>query len=166
MTYTPQHVANYFLDKSEQSDMPMTLLKLLKLVYIGYGWNLALTSEKLFNEKIEAWKHGPVVPSIYDEFKHFGKQLITDSSVDVDLDTGEILYPKINSADAKTDLILGKVWSVYKDFSAWTLRNKTHEIGSPWQQVYIEGRLAIVIPDEKIKEHYEERIKTYLAAAA
>jgi uncharacterized phage-associated protein len=41
--YTPSHIANYFLKRAESQGE----FKLLKLVYIGYGWVLALTDRKL-----------------------------------------------------------------------------------------------------------------------
>lgn len=46
--YTPQHVANFFLDRAEEEGFPLTQLKLMKLVYIAYGWHLAITGEALF----------------------------------------------------------------------------------------------------------------------
>lgn len=49
----------------------MSLLKLIKLVYLAYGWSIAL-DYRLFDEPIVAWKHGPVIRSLYHEFKHFG----------------------------------------------------------------------------------------------
>jgi uncharacterized phage-associated protein len=166
MTYTPQHVANFILEQGEKDNIDISPMKLLKLVYIAYGWVLALTDTRLFEEDIQAWKHGPVVPSIYHEFKHFGKMPVTERAMAVDLDTSTTTYPSFAPNDTQTKLILGKVWSVYKDFSGWALRNKTHAHGSPWQQVYKPGELETLIPDEKIKAHYQERIKTYIDAAA
>jgi uncharacterized phage-associated protein len=166
MKYTPQHIANFILERGEQDKVEISPMKLLKLVYISYGWVLALTDKKLFEEDIQAWKHGPVIPSIYHEFKHFGKLPITERALVVDLDAETVTCPTVSRDDRDTNLILGKVWSVYKDFSGWSLRNKTHEEGTPWKDVYKPGEFETVIPDDKIKSHYKERIKTYLDAAA
>ena len=54
------------LNKKVVTDL--TNLKLQKLLYCAYGVHLALFSEKLFNDQIQAWKLGPVVPIIYQEF--------------------------------------------------------------------------------------------------
>ncbi len=40
-------------------------MKLHKLLYYAAGWHLGFTGEPLFDEDIEAWQYGPVVPSIY-----------------------------------------------------------------------------------------------------
>lgn len=162
-TYTPQQVANFFLDKSEVEGLPMTQLKLLKLVYIAYGWVLALTDEKLFGEPIEAWQHGPVVESLYHEFKHFKKAPITGRSEDVDLDSWEVVQPRIPEDDHDTVGILNKVWVAYRHFQAWDLRNKTHEKDGPWDRVYVAGEHGITLKDEDICEHYRDRITKYLA---
>lgn len=50
----------------------MTNKKLQKLCYYAQGWNLGITGEKLFNERIEAWVHGPVCPELYDRYKGYG----------------------------------------------------------------------------------------------
>lgn len=165
MAYTPQQIANYFLERAEIERVPMTQLKLIKLVYIAYGWYLALTNKKLFSEEIQAWKHGPVVRSIYDEFKDYGKRPIDRRSYDLDLDTFEMHAPQIDAADKDTALVLDRVWGSYKRLDAWTLREKTHEFDSPWHRVYKEGVMNITLNDSDIREHYTQRIRQYLDAA-
>ena len=162
--YTAQHIANFFLDAAEAENMPMTQLKLLKLVYIAYGWYLALTGERLFREPIEAWKHGPVVRSLYHEFKHFRKDPISGRSEDIDLDTWDTVAPRIPASDEDTTLILHKVWAAYRRFRAWDLREKTHEAGGPWAKVYQPEMEGIPLKDEDILAHYSKRIAQYLDA--
>ena len=67
--YTAFHIANYFLWRAWEEGVEVTPLKLIKLVYIAYGWNLVLNKDrpKLFEERIEAWKYGPVIPSVYHD---------------------------------------------------------------------------------------------------
>jgi uncharacterized phage-associated protein len=54
-------VARYILEVSEN----MTALKLQKLVYYSQVWSLVWDEEPLFNENIEAWANGPVVPDLF-----------------------------------------------------------------------------------------------------
>jgi len=162
MTYKPQHVANFFLDKADEDGIAVTQLKLIKLVYIAYAWYLALTGKRLFSEPIEAWQHGPVVESIYHEFKHFKKSKIVGRSVEVDFDDWETFTPHVPDSDKETNLILGKVWASYRRFSAWDLRNKTHEAGGPWHKVYKRGEEGIVLNDDDIQAHYIKKITLYL----
>lgn len=164
--YSAQHVANFFLKKGEEEARPLTPLKLLKLVYIAHGWHLALTNTRLFEDEIEAWQHGPVIPSLYHEFKHYGKSPIDELASSFDLDSFDLNEPEIPKSDTKTLKILEYVWNSYKFLTGWTLRNKTHSTGGPWDQVYKDGEKGISIPDDIVKAHYEERIGKYLEAAS
>jgi len=160
MTYTPQHIANYFLQRARSEGEKISPLKLLKLVYIAYGWNIALTKgDKLFDEPIEAWEHGPVVPTLYHEFKHYGRNAITELSEEYDAEMAHFTIPEVDDEDTK--LILSKVWAAYKHFSPWTLRNKTHEEDGPWDRVYDRHMRSNPLNDDDIKEHYERRLATY-----
>ncbi len=71
-------IANYFVRKSLDSGIPVTPMKLVKLVYVAHGWYLGLTGEPLIAEGVQAWKYGPVVPSVYDKFKMYGGSAITE----------------------------------------------------------------------------------------
>ncbi len=172
MTYTPQHIANYFLDRAAEEGKRLSPLKLVKLVYIAYGWYLALKDQKLFNEPIEAWQHGPVIPSVYHEFKHYGSSPIVGNSVTVDYEdlegklNLEISTPRVPDTDAEANIVLDNVWKSYKDYTAWQLREMTHEDGTPWKRVYVDGVRGIKMQDDHIREHYVDRIGQYIEASS
>ena len=44
---------------------PMTAMKLQKLVYYCQAWSLVWDELPFFNEQIEAWANGPIVPELY-----------------------------------------------------------------------------------------------------
>lgn len=165
MTYTPQHIANYFLERAELEGVRISPLKLIKLVYIAYGWYLALLGKKLYNEEIEAWKHGPVIPSIYHEFKEFGSGVIDRRAYDLDLETLDFYAPQVDEADDESRFVLDRVWASYRRFSGWQLREKTHEPDSPWSKVYKDNVRGITLNDDDIKKHFVEKIDGYLKAA-
>ncbi|MFY0614250.1 MAG: SocA family protein [Hyphomicrobiaceae bacterium] len=160
--YTPQHVANYFLKRADEENRPITQLKLIKLVYIAHGWNLALLGEPLFDEPVQAWRYGPVVPSVYHEFKHFGRRSIDQMAENLDLDTMAAECPQIPKSDAQTHKILNLVWNAYRKFSGEALIEKTHEEGSPWSETFEPGVRYSVIDDDLIRQHFEERISAYV----
>lgn len=58
---TVHDVAAYILEKRGR----MTTMKLQKLVYYSQAWSLVWDEEPLFDEPIEAWTNGPVVPALY-----------------------------------------------------------------------------------------------------
>jgi uncharacterized phage-associated protein len=159
--YLPAHIANYFLWLARQENIDdVTPMKLIKLVYFGYAWCYAVFDRKLFTEKVEAWRHGPVVPSIYHEFKRFGKLPIDSYAIDVSLETGKTSYHMIERDDDYAVKILSAVWDFYKDKSGEELSRITHENGSPWCDAYEQGKNT-PMDDSKIKERALEGIVKY-----
>lgn len=66
-------VARYFLALAdEEAGDLVSNLKLQKLLYYAQGFHLAMTGRPLFDEPIQAWMHGPVVPAVYHAFKVYG----------------------------------------------------------------------------------------------
>ena len=63
-------VANFFIDLyNSVPEGQVTNLSLNKLLYFAQGHSLAENGKPLFDEPIEAWQYGPVVPSVYHTFK-------------------------------------------------------------------------------------------------
>ena len=79
-TYTSDRVADMLIHLARERGIDITNLKLQKLLYYAQAWNLVFTGEPLFSGDIEAWVHGPVVPSVFRRFKAFGWNTI-DSPV-------------------------------------------------------------------------------------
>ena len=156
------NIANFFIKKSKEEDVPITPLKLIKLVYMGYGWVAAVLGEELFEEPIEAWKHGPVISSIYHEFKHFGKQPIDEYGIIYDWEADTITRPFVTADQKDIFFILTYVWDIYKRYNAWGLTKLTHKEDSPWSAFYEKGKRR-EIPFENIRKHFHEKIKEYLA---
>ncbi len=127
--YSPHSVANWFL-KREQMDQ----MKLHKLVYFAHGWNLGLFGEPLINEEIEAWKYGPVVPSLYHQFKSFGSAPITRLASKWKVEEGRRIIPKIPDAALRPRRLLDKVWGIYGHKSGTQLSALTHLPDSPWSE--------------------------------
>lgn len=61
MNTTVFDIANYILSQTGQ----ITTMRLQKLVYYCYAWSLVWDETPLFNDRIEAWVNGPVVPNLY-----------------------------------------------------------------------------------------------------
>ena len=65
-------VANVLLSTARAQQKSLTPLQLMKLAYMSHGWMLAMTGKPLFNNRIEAWKYGPVIPDLYTQIKKYG----------------------------------------------------------------------------------------------
>src|SRR5690606_29179212 len=112
-----------------------------KLLYYAQGLHLAMNGEPLFNESIEAWTHGPVVVSVYHEYKEYGSGPVPQP---VNMDFG------IFDEDATE--FLDEVYEVYGQFSAWKLRNMTHA-ESPWRDTPKGGVISRKALGEFFADH-------------
>ncbi len=140
-----QDVADYFLYLDEESNGDgISNLKLQKLVYYAQGFFSALNDGKpLFPDMIRAWQHGPVIPDLYHKYKEYGKNPIP-TPLDFSTD-------KVTADEAE---IIEEVFEVFGQFSAWKLRNMTHE-EAPW----LDNELrAGEIPLEEMTTYFKTRI--------
>ena len=123
-------VAKYILSKCKCSH-----LKLQKLVYLAYADYLCSTGGKiLFEDKILAYKYGPVVSSVYDVCKGFGYE-----------EVGERLFTakKYSELPVRSRMLfaedgfekclsIDKTIENYGKYSSGKLVDITHTEGSPW----------------------------------
>lgn len=155
-------IANYFVDKSNTSGKGVTLLSLLKLVYIAHGYLLALLDDGGFDprfDKVEAWKYGPVVPSVYHTFKYNKSNVITERGFVLKSgdDNGiDFITPTVE--DESKRIVLDFVWDRYGEMKATDLVRLTHRDDTPWAYCYRVGK-NVEIPDELTKLYYEKMIE-------
>lgn len=107
-------------------------LKLLKLLYYIQGYHLAMFDAPLFNDKMEAWLHGPVVPSVYQWVKNLTDEKLQNEAMNEKQINALNLHPQ------QTKLIR-EVLNIYNKYSAYGLRDKTHT-EMPWLSVYEQGQ--------------------------
>jgi uncharacterized phage-associated protein len=145
-TYGALEIANKIICKSASEDCGelVSNLKLQKLLYYMQGFHLAYFNTPLFNEDIEAWLYGPVVPVVYNKYKRYGNKGIgKNGAISISLD------------DAQEDLFYD-VFSVYSIYSASGLMNLTHK-EPPWKTT--ETGAGNVISHKKMKDFFKTRIK-------
>jgi uncharacterized phage-associated protein len=140
----PEVVAKYFLLKAAQEGEPITQLKLQKLVYLAYVYAL-IHGKKLFNEPIQAWANGPVVPSLYQILKKYGFNPIGEDFYKTDINE---LLKKLNGVQD----ILDEVFDEYAPKSAFELVTLTHNDGA-WSRAR-KGKAATERSEEIIKDEY------------
>ena len=136
-------VAKYFLSLNNEAEGDLiSNLKLQKLVYYAQGFHLALHDKPLFEEDIYAWTHGPVVPELYHEYKEYG--------------SGHVPCPEEFDFSILEDAreFLDEIYDTFGQFSAWKLRNMTHE-EPPWREASDRRE---VITHESLKEYFKTQI--------
>lgn len=147
--YTAANVANNILFRSKCNITPMKLQKMLYIIYKEY---LSITGKKLFNEPFEAWRYGPVVRCVYDEFKSFGSSTIDEFAKDAEGNA----YMVSEEYDQDLQIIIDDVFRRYKATSGVELSRLTHiNEKSAWKKA-IENHRSI-LKDADIREE-----KSYL----
>lgn len=140
-------VARFFIELANEQaehydEEGLSNMGLNKLLYFAQGASYARFGKPLFDADFEAWDHGPVVPSIYQNYKSFGNTTLRD-------------FPP--SENAFTDSEYDLLYDVARDYMKYTaaqLRKMSHEPGGPWDLVYVPNQLHISITKESIKRHF------------
>jgi len=156
--HNPIAIANHFINLSENG---LTLMQLLKLSYISHGFTLALLDKPLADEYAEAWKFGPVFPSIYHEFKYEKPGPIKEQAKKANMNN-DMLEDFVSNFDQNEKTIMKLTYKKYGELDGWKLSAITHAKDTPWYQAWKEGQhiRGFSISNEKIKEHYKSLIKS------
>ncbi|MGD0960413.1 MAG: type II toxin-antitoxin system antitoxin SocA domain-containing protein [Methylomonas sp.] len=157
MTHSALSVANAFLDLARAEGKGISPMKLQKLVYYAHGWYLGLFDNPLIDEAIEAWKYGPVIQSIYHEFKRFGSSDITVFGTEFDCDAGDFIEPR-PEGDELARTLINKIWSEYGCYTAAALSSMTHVSGGPWEASRRDHEQArsVTIKNDLIKDYFKK----------
>ena len=146
MSYNVLDIANKLLIRAknnENGDL-MSNMKLQKMLYYQQGFHLAYFGTPLFDEEIEAWMYGPVIPSVYDHFKNNGRQGI---------DPGEVQEVPLES---KEETLFNEVYKVYRAYGATGLMEMTHR-ETPWKAT--PTGVGNIIRKNLMESFFKKRLK-------
>lgn len=147
MAYSALTVSKYFLSiPDDDAGELISNLKLQKLLYYAQGYAVAMNGieSPLFKDTIYAWKHGPVVKTVYDHYSQYKESAL----------------PKEKAPTITEDVrcFLDEIWRVYGRFSAWTLRDMTHK-EMPWEKNFKPDTKDIEIPLTDLAEYFSQFIE-------
>ena len=154
---TALNVANTFLARAKQDNVDVTPMKLQKLIYIFYKEYLKKTNEKLFEEKFEVWKYGPVLSDVHYAFQKYRANAVDDFYYDdnkrknyttVKLIPGTAFYSVFNA-----------VWNKYSHYSGTFLSNLTYQDGTAWSKA--DRRNDSYLEDREIFEEESYNVENY-----
>jgi uncharacterized phage-associated protein len=149
MVYNAIEIANYLISKSTPGTSEnITNLKLQKILYYAQGFHYATTNQKLFDDEIQAWVHGPVVPNVYHCFKKYNYREIPKPDT-------------IPSIDPNTSAFLNNIWKLFKNTTGKQLEFMTHQ-ETPWRNirkdlpeyVYTSDEIPVIEISNYFKKHY------------
>lgn len=126
--YDAMDIAEYVLNYCENElDNPISNLRLQKILYYIQGIYLRNNGKPLFDNEIEAWDYGPVVPDVYYSYNRFiGKNIL-----------GVVPKQEELFEDEEIELIQNVVNDKI-DTNIWDLVQQTHE-ESPWENNFQKG---------------------------
>ncbi len=155
--YSSKVIANLFIKNAFDSEYDLTVMKLLKLVYISHGWNLAFTERPLITSEIQAWKYGPVIPDLYYSINENGRKPINNF---IRLSSKELEEARLVTEDQED--MIEDIWDIYGDLDGIQLSALTHDKDSPWDTVWNQygggNKYGAVISDLVIMKYYKEKL--------
>lgn len=168
------YVVQYYNDNKAKTDSnfkPLTNLKLQKVLYFIQGWSLTKFEKPIINndEVFEKWKYGPVIRSVYREFKSQGAdELISPMGIaTIENDDVKFETPMLKEDDPKKGTELDKLIYNLLQQSASVLVSETHR-EDPWHDSKEEiesGITNLVYTDSEIKKVFtdDEKAKKFIA---
>jgi uncharacterized phage-associated protein len=138
-----------FLEFGQEAELPITNMKLQKLVTLAESASEYVRQAPAFVEDVQAWDHGPAVYPVYTRYKSFKNTAIT-----------EIERAGTMKLADEDELIANEVWGVAGRLTAGGLRKLTHEVG-PWPVHYRLGVMSIRLPGDELGAAWP----TYVALA-
>lgn len=128
MSYNTINLANTVLDRAFTERVPITPMKLQKILYFLNAEYVKRTGRMLQDEPFLRWKYGPVAYSVWAEFSSFRANPITHMGADAQ---GNILILD-SSADRTFRECFERVWQATKSVDGGWLSSITHFPGSAW----------------------------------
>ena len=133
----------------EITDGTLTNMRIHKILYLCHVMYIGKKKEPLFDEHFEAWKYGPVIPSLYHDLKCYSAQPIT--------------YILGSSSLYEQDKEKRDEFNALKEYGAFFNRYTTADLlvlthceGGAWSRVYDKGVMNKVIPNEYIMKEYKD----------
>ena len=129
---TALNIANNFLERAFAENIPISPMKMQKLIYILYKEYLKRTGS-------------PVLPNVYSEFKGYKSGAIQNFALDADDNITRVRM--IPGSDFFN--IFNEVWGDYSNFSGVELSRFTHREHGAWEKAINDN--TFILTDENIK---------------
>ncbi|CAB0740544.1 hypothetical protein FRC0103_02149 [Corynebacterium diphtheriae] len=125
-------IANNILSRAFADKAYITPMKLQKILYFVASEYQKATRRLLLEEPFSTWAYGPVVYSVYDEFRSFSKDNIKRYARDA---RGGVFVID-ETQDIELKVALDRVWDKTKDMGAVELSEITHLQNSAWDRAF------------------------------
>lgn len=144
---TAERIALYIVNTRKE----ITNLLLQKLLYYIKGLGTAIEGVTIIPEPCEAWRYGPVFPTVYEKYKIFANgEIVTKLSKDY---VDHLLSDKEKHI---TDYVL----DTFGIYNAWFLKDLTHS-EEPWREArggLDENDMSNNVIDDNVITDYFDRM--------
>lgn len=122
--YSAMQIAKYAINKCTIDEHPISNLQLQKILYYIQR-DLLQNGMDGFDDEIQAWQFGPVVPEVYRQYCGFGAIPIRMKyDVKITPEYMDIINPIIEQK---------------RRLNPWDMVNDTHQQGKAWSLTYQDG---------------------------
>jgi uncharacterized phage-associated protein len=158
-------LSEYIIAKYDNVGDLITNKKLQKILYYIKAWGLVYFKDGIIDDDFEAWIHGPVCYSVYQEYKKFGYSPLkidyNGLSSSQYINNFKIKFGKTQEDKDKLEMI-DVVFNKYGKLTSLQLELLTHS-ETPW----LEARESLrpidngnnVIKEETMKKFYSNKDK-------
>lgn len=154
MVYSPTAVANNVLSRAFAENVPVTPMKLQKILYFVASEYQKTTKVRLFEEPFLTWAYGPVLYSVFNEFRAFSKEKISryarnakNQTLVVDESEDEVLRGALNL-----------IWNATQSMGARELSELTHAEDSAWDKAFQADEETLQSKDILLDETYKQQL--------
>lgn len=139
---------------AEKSGWSLSNLQIQKLLYLAQMFHMGENNgAPLFDDDFQAWKLGPVIPSVYQRAKIFGSRPV------------ETLFTDTRLPEGTGKATIEKMLRELPDKSPWRLVSITHWNDGAWAKNYEDGDFGCIIPKPDILSEYQARASKARARA-
>ena len=138
--FSAHNVAIYIINWCLDHNVPITNLKLQKLLYFVQGEYSRVKGTRMIADDFYAWQLGPVVPNVYAEYSIFSSSALPSQKQSI-------------SFDHEDRCVIDAILQKYARYTTWNLVELSHQ-QDPWKyQHEIFGDKAL-IPFESIADYF------------
>ena len=119
----------------------LTNLQIQKILYLAQMFHLGETGEPIFSDDFQAWKLGPVVPSVYGKAKIYGNKPIAS------------LFTASRLPECSGKAVLERAYAELPK-SPSRLVAITHWDGGAWAKHYNDGFGSTILKDDILAEYH------------
>jgi uncharacterized phage-associated protein len=140
--YNTIYLSNNLLLRAFRENITVTPMKLQKMMYFIYRDYLKEIKEPLFTERFMTWKYGPVLDSVYTEYKRYrgGTPIKRYGNFNG-------VYAIDEGTEIELSRFLTDIWNKCRLLGAVELSRLTHKEGSAWYAAFQKNAPLLVDED-------------------